>query len=103
MTPHTLAQLAVDLEAAADLIEAIDDPMFGAERGWNLDGWRYRLVPWGECFVHRDFLRNVRSEITVRLSLPLPLRATTTCRFTREAGEDLLPARQRAYARGLDA
>ena len=101
MKPQKLAQLANDLDTAAELVEAIECPEVGRERGWDLDGWRYRLSPWGVCFIHRDLNRGIRSEITVRLSPPLPLRAVTASRYTREP--NLFPAAGQAYAHALEA
>jgi len=88
---------------AADLVDAIETVDLGRKNGWDLEGWSYHLVPWGVCFTHRDLSRGVRSEITVRLSLPLPLKATTASRFTRDCDGELPHAAARAYAQALEA
>jgi hypothetical protein len=31
-------------------VECIDDPSRQVKRGWDLAGWRYRLVQWGVVF-----------------------------------------------------
>jgi hypothetical protein len=85
MTPQALAHLADDLEQAAELVEAIDNAEIQAKRGWNLDGWKYELVPWGVRFTRRDPVRNLRTDVTVHLAAPLPLRPATAMRFTRDA------------------
>lgn len=54
MTPQSLALLAKNLQSAADIVDAIDDCRLQSQRGWDLRGWQYRLVPWGVCFVFDD-------------------------------------------------
>lgn len=53
MTPEELAAHVRDLESAAQFVEAIDNRSLQSDRGWNLTGWEYELVPWGVRFVHR--------------------------------------------------
>lgn len=50
MTPETLADLLTDLGSAAALVDAIEDARLQRQRGWDLAGWRYELVPWGVRF-----------------------------------------------------
>jgi hypothetical protein len=88
MTPQMLAQLAIDLETAADLVEAIDEIELRRMRGWTLQGWSYELVPWGVRFTHRNDDRNIRTDVTVQLSAPMPFRPVTTTRFTKEVDRD---------------
>src|SRR4051794_37672250 len=47
MAPEELAAHLSSLEAAADVVEAIDDPETRRHRGWNLSGWSYEMIPWG--------------------------------------------------------
>lgn len=54
MSPNELAALITSLDAAAELVEAIDEPSLAAGRGWDLVGWHYDLVPWGVRFLLRE-------------------------------------------------
>ena len=54
MTAEELMGHVHNLAAAAEVVEAIDDPALQRRRGWDLGGWRYELVPWGVRFVRRD-------------------------------------------------
>jgi hypothetical protein len=87
MTPQTLALFANNLETAAELVEAIDDVDLQELRGWLLLGWTYELVPWGVRFSLRDEERRMRTDVTVRLSAPIPFRPETmiACRKTDAA------------------
>lgn len=69
MTPHTLAQLASNLNIAADLVDAINNHDLQRRRGWNLQQWTFDLVPWGVRFVHRDEQQE-RREVVVQLPIP---------------------------------
>jgi hypothetical protein len=42
------------MEAAAQMIEAIDNPRLQTQLDWNLQCWTYELVPWGVRFNHRN-------------------------------------------------
>jgi hypothetical protein len=53
MSPAELADLLSCPGAAADMMEAIDDPGLGRGRGWDLSGWRHDPVPWGVRFSYR--------------------------------------------------
>lgn len=55
MSPNELKALLNSMKAAADVVEAIDDPSLKSRRGWDLTGWSYVLVPWGVRFTHCDF------------------------------------------------
>lgn len=61
MSPDELKALLNSMKAAADVVEAIDDPSLRSRRGWDLTGWNYMLVPWGVRFTHSAF----REEIDV--------------------------------------
>jgi len=63
MAPEELATYLSSLEAAADVVEAIDDPETRRSRGWNLAGWSYELIPWGVRFVHSG--QGPRTEVAV--------------------------------------
>jgi len=63
MAPEELATYLSSLEAAADVVEAIDDPEARRSRGWNLSGWSYELIPWGVRFVHHG--QGPRTEVAV--------------------------------------
>jgi len=54
MTPEELAALVCDLEAAATVVEAINDRGLQSRQGWDLRGWQYELVPWGVRFTRPD-------------------------------------------------
>jgi len=54
MTAEELMGHVHNLESAAEVVEAIDDPALQRRRGWDLGGWRYELVPWGVRFVRRE-------------------------------------------------
>jgi len=51
MTAEELMSRVASLADAAEMVEAIDDPVAQRRRGWDLAGWRYELVPWGVRFV----------------------------------------------------
>jgi len=53
MTAEDLMRQLGSLEASAEVVEAIDDPLM-QRRGWDLRGWRYELIPWGVRFVRRE-------------------------------------------------
>jgi len=53
MTAEDLMGLVGSLGRAAEVVEAIDDPERQRQRGWDLTGWRYELVPWGVRFARR--------------------------------------------------
>jgi hypothetical protein len=52
MTPDELKTLLTSLEAAADVVEAIDDPGRQTQWGWDLAGWSHAPIPWGVRFTH---------------------------------------------------
>jgi len=54
MTAEELMGRIHNLEEAAEVVEAIDDPALQRRHGWDLGGWRYELVPWGVRFVRRE-------------------------------------------------
>ncbi len=59
LTPDELKTLLTSLEAAAEVVEAIDVPALQSLRGWDLRGWNYVLVPWGVRFAHKDFAEKI--------------------------------------------
>jgi hypothetical protein len=63
MHPEHLIRLLTSLSAAADVIEALDDPRLQTVRGWDLARWRYEPVPWGVRFLHRDGRGRVDAEV----------------------------------------
>lgn len=65
MIPDELKVLLTTVEKAADVVEAIDDPIFQSLRGWDLEGWNYVLVPWGVMFTHTDYRENIEVRIEV--------------------------------------
>jgi len=67
MTPQALAQMASDLERAADLVDAIGNIDLQRRRGWDLDGWCFDLVPWGVRFIRYDADSRRLAEIVVRV------------------------------------
>jgi len=69
MTPEKLASLLTTLEAAADLVEAIDQPELQRHRGWDLASWDYELVPWGVRFRYDGGIGQEPAEILARLHL----------------------------------
>ena len=69
MPPSELARLIRSLSAAADIVDAIDDPSMQANLGWNLDGWSYEFIPWGVRFVFRAQDGNVTAKV-VATALP---------------------------------
>ena len=54
MRTEQLVRMLTSLGAAADVVEAIDDPALQARRGWDLKGWTYDCVPWGVRFLRHD-------------------------------------------------
>ena len=54
MTTEQLTSYVRSLEEAAEVVEAIDDFGLQRRRGWDLQEWRYELVPWGVRFVRRE-------------------------------------------------
>jgi len=67
MTPDKLAALLTNLEAAAEVVDAIEDPDLQRRRGWDLACWRYDLVPFGVRFSHANERDNGPAEIFVVL------------------------------------
>jgi len=57
------------LGTAADVVEAVDDPELQRQRGWDLSGWRYDLIPWGVRFSPRDPQRQRHAELLVLLDV----------------------------------
>lgn len=55
LTSDELKTLLTSLEAAAEVVEAIDVPALQSLRGWDLRGWNYVLVPFGVRFTHSAF------------------------------------------------
>ncbi len=54
MSPEELVQeVTGGLKQAADLVEAMDNHNLQTQRGWNLKGWNYDLVPWGVRFCYQ--------------------------------------------------
>lgn len=53
------------MEAAADIVEAIDNPSLQIGRGWDLTGWRYSLVVWGVRFTHLNLPGEIEFKIEV--------------------------------------
>ncbi len=51
MHPQEMTALLISLSAAADIIEAIDNPEHQDLRGWDLEGWSYTCIPWGVAFL----------------------------------------------------
>jgi len=65
MSPDELRALMNSMKAAADVVEAIDDPSLQTQWGWDLTGWSYAPVPWGVRFTHSAF----REIIDVRIEV----------------------------------
>jgi hypothetical protein len=63
VTPEELTCRLNNLYAAADVVEAIDNPELQQERGWDLSRWRYDLVPWGVRFTYLDPLSRCNAEV----------------------------------------
>ena len=69
MSTAELASLLLGLGTAADVVEAIDDPRLRQQRGWDLSGWRYDLVPWGVRFSSRDERDGDEAEVLALLDV----------------------------------
>jgi hypothetical protein len=67
MSPEKLIALLTNLDAAADVVDAIDDCGLQRLRGWDLAHWRYDLVPWGVRFVCHDPYRPAPAEVVAVL------------------------------------
>lgn len=65
MNPVELKALLTSLAAAADVVEAIDDPGLQARWGWDLAGWSYAPVPWGVRFTHSNPQDEIDAEVEV--------------------------------------
>lgn len=65
MTPEELQGLLTSMARAAEVVEAIDEPALQTQRGWNLAGWTYEMVPWGVRFHYRGRQGEDRSAILV--------------------------------------
>jgi hypothetical protein len=57
------------LGTAADIVECIDDPALQRQRGWDLTGWRYRMVQWGVVLTCPGGHGMESSEILVMMGL----------------------------------
>ncbi len=73
MRAEELTRLLTSLSAAADVVEAIDQPILQEVRGWSLDRWTYDLIPWGVRFRRRSGETSGKNTIIV-LALPEDLR-----------------------------
>jgi len=71
MTPDRLASLLTNLEAAAEVVDAIENPALQRRRGWDLGAWKYDLVPWGVRFRYQGDQTDDSAEILA----VLPVRA----------------------------
>lgn len=65
MSPDELKNLLTSLAAAADVVEAIDDPGLQNQRGWDVAGWSYSPVPWGVRFTRRNPQNEIDAEVEV--------------------------------------
>jgi hypothetical protein len=65
MTAEELFTHVGNLERAAEVVEAIDDVRLQRQRGWDLAGWRYELIPWGVRFVRRERRGSQDAEVFV--------------------------------------
>ncbi len=74
MHPRALAKIVGNLDAAADVLEAFENRNLQKERGWNFDGWRYEVIPWGVRFIYRDV---AKQETQVLATLASPTRIIT--------------------------
>ncbi len=52
MTPEQLTRVLSGMEAAAQVVELIEDRDLQRQQGWDLSSWRYHLVPWGVRFSY---------------------------------------------------
>jgi len=69
MSPKELTGLLVGLDVAAEVVEAIDDPVLQRRRGWDLSRWRYDMVPWGVRFTYHDPAESRRAEVLALVTL----------------------------------
>src|SRR5262245_39818458 len=67
MSPEQLTHLLSGRLAAAEIVEAIDNPELQNRRGWDLSGWRYEPVPWGVRFLFRDPGSDEEAEIIAQV------------------------------------
>lgn len=65
MKPEELTAYVSSLEAAAEVVEAINDQAAQQRRGWDLSNWRFDLVPWGVRFVHHNGQNGIPTEVFV--------------------------------------
>lgn len=65
MSRDELKALLNSMKAAADVVEAIDDPSLQSRRGWDLTGWNYVLVPWGVRFTHSPFAEEIEVKVEI--------------------------------------
>jgi hypothetical protein len=69
MTPEQLAGLLTEMATAADVVESLEDRDLQRRRGWDLDGWRYQLVPWGVRFTRDAPARDGAADVLVLTGL----------------------------------
>src|SRR5262249_29587433 len=74
MAPEAFVRLLTSLEAAAEVVEALDHPHLDFQRRWDLANWSHETVPWGVRFVHRDN-RGIPTGAVVALALPETCRS----------------------------
>jgi len=84
MPPSELARLIRSLSAAADIVDAIDDPSMQAQLGWNLVGWSCEFIPWGVRFVFRQQDGKVTAAV-VATALPESSRERLAKAYTATA------------------
>ena len=68
MSTAELASLLLGLGTAADVVEAIDDPRLRQQRGWDLSGWRYDLIPGGVRFTQEKGRDQAHAEVLAVLA-----------------------------------
>jgi hypothetical protein len=78
MHPEQLIPLLTSLSAAADVMEALDNPDLQTDRGWDLACWHYESVPWGVRFLHHDAGGRVDAEVRAIGVSPGPTSRTVS-------------------------
>lgn len=77
MSPQELANRLTCLNAAAQIVEAIDNPVLQKELSLDLQGWKYDLIPWGVRFRYDGPHYQDRTGIVAALDLPSTMQTSS--------------------------
>jgi hypothetical protein len=92
MRTEELAQLLTSVEATAEVVDAIENPVLQRKQGWDLTNWTYQMIPWGVVLLNTDAPEREKVAVSVIL-VPeaLPPELLRDCEGGRKRMVFLLP------------